>query len=170
MSTALFPREIKDEWGEKKVKIFVDWLEEFLKEHGVTRDEYRQILSRLDIIENTLEHLIDEQKALRAEMNVRFERINERFDRMNAEMNERFDKMNAEMNERFDRMNAEMNERFDRMNAEMNERFDRMNAEMNGRFDKMNERLESMMKWTVGTIAIFGSLLAILMSIYKFMG
>lgn len=137
MSTVLFPREIENEWGEKKVKIFVEWLEEFLKEHGVTRDEYRQILSRLDIIENTLEHLRDDQKALRAEMNDRFERINERFDRMNAEMNERFD---------------------------------RMNAEMNGRFDRMNERLESMMKWTVGTVAIFGSLLAILMSIYKFMG
>jgi NAD/NADP transhydrogenase beta subunit len=41
---------------------------------------------------------------------------------------------------------------------------------MNERFDKMNVRLESMMKWTIGTVTFFGSVLAILMNIYKFLG
>jgi len=53
-----------------------------------------------------------------------------------------------------------MNERFDRMN----ERFDRMNE----RFDQMHARMVSMMKWTVGTLALFGSIISILLAIGQF--
>lgn len=68
--------------------------------------------------------------------------------------------MNSEMNKRFDRMNSEMNERFDRMN----ERFDRMNE----RFDQMYERMTTMIRWTVGTPALLGMILTILMAIAQF--
>ena len=60
------------------------------------------------------------------------------------------------------RQRAELNQ----LRSEVNERFDRMNE----RFDRMNERLQSSLKWTVGVVMGMGSLLAILMSIYKFMG
>jgi len=58
-----------------------------------------------------------------------------------------------EMNE----FRKEVNERFDRMN----ERFDRMNE----RFDRMYGRMGSWMKWTVGTIAFFGTLITVLVGI-----
>ena len=61
--------------------------------------------------------------TLRADMNRRFDAIDERFDRND----ERFDRMDARfdrMDERFDRMD----ERFDRMD----ERFDRMDARFDG--------------------------------------
>ena len=45
-----------------------------------------------------------------------------------------------------------------------------LRTEVNERFDRMNERLQSSLKWTVGVVMGMGSLLAILMSIYKFMG
>ena len=77
-----------------------EWLTEELQIRGVTRDEYREILSRLDVLEKRTEDLKEEVKTLRVEMNQRFEGIDVRLDRMN----ERFDRMN----ERFDRMNERM--------------------------------------------------------------
>ena len=182
--TALFPRGMEEKLGKETTEEFINWLDAFVKEKGVTRDEYREILSRLDKIDKDLEGIKDEQGRQRQDigqlrqeindrfdrfneqMNERFDRINDRFDRMNNEMNERFDRMNNEFNERFDRIN----DRFDKMNNEMNDRFDRMNNEMNERFDRMNERLQSAIKWMVGVTLGMGSLLAVLMSIYKFMG
>ena len=182
--TALFPRGMEEKLGKETTEEFINWLDAFIKEKGVTRDEYREILSRLDKIDKDLEGIKEEQGRQRQDigqlrqeindrfdrfneqMNERFDRINDRFDRMNNEFNDRLDRMNNEMNERFDRMNNEMNERFDRMNNEMNERFDRIND----RLDRMNERLQSAIKWMVGVTLGMGSLLAVLMSIYKFMG
>jgi len=51
----------------------------------------------------------------------------------------------------------EMNE----FRKEVNERFDRMNE----RFDRMYGRMGSWMKWTVGTIAFFGTLITVLVGI-----
>ncbi len=132
----IFPRKIEEQWGKDTSEEFISWLDAFIKERSVTRDEFREVLSRLDAIENSLNYVKEEQERQRAELN----------------------QLRSEMNERFDRIN----ERFDRIN----ERFDRINE----RFDKMNERLQSSLKWTVGVVMGMGSLLAILMSIYKFMG
>ncbi len=125
----IFPRKIEEQWGKDTSEEFISWLDAFIKERSVTRDEFREVLSRLDAIENSLNYVKEEQERQRAELN---------------------------------QLRSEMNERFDRIN----ERFDRINE----RFDKMNERLQSSLKWTVGVVMGMGSLLAILMSIYKFMG
>ncbi|RLB12160.1 MAG: hypothetical protein DRG39_02660, partial [Deltaproteobacteria bacterium] len=122
--------------GKDTSEEFISWLDAFIKERSISRDEFREVLSRLDAIENSLDHVKEEQGRQRAELN----------------------QLRSEMTERFDRIN----ERFDKMT----ERFDRMNE----RFDRMNERLQSSLKWTVGVVMGMGSLLAILMSIYKFMG
>ncbi len=76
--------------------------------------------------------------TLRADMNRRFDAIDERFDRND----ERFDRMDA----RFDRMD----ERFDRMD----ERFDRMDE----RFDRMDERFDRMDARFDGVDAAIGEL------------
>ena len=125
----IFPRKIEEQWGKDTSEEFISWLDAFIKERSISRDEFRKVLSRLDAIENSLDHVKEEQGRQRAELN---------------------------------QLRSEVNERFDRMN----ERFDRMNE----RFDRMNERLQSSLKWTVGVVMGMGSLLAILMSIYKFMG
>ena len=132
----IFPRKIEEQWGKDTSEEFIRWLDAFIKERSVSRDEFREVLRRLDAIENSLAYVKEEQARQRAELN----------------------QLRSEMNERFDRMN----ERLDKIN----ERFDRINE----RFDKMNERLQSSLKWTVGVVMGMGSLLAILMSIYKFMG
>jgi hypothetical protein len=40
--------------------------------------------------------------------------------------------------------------------------------EVNQRFDNMYDRIGSMMKWTVGTIALFGTLITTLLTIGQF--
>jgi len=142
--SALFPKSVEEKLGEKPSEDLIEWLDAFIKDRAVSRDEYREVLSRLDVIEHDVADLKEEVRLLR------------------DEMNDRFDRMNESINDRFDRMNESINDRFDRMN----ERFDRMNE----RFDRMNERLQSALKWMVGVTLGMGSLLAILMSIYRFMG
>jgi ElaB/YqjD/DUF883 family membrane-anchored ribosome-binding protein len=84
------------------------WLAGVLEERAVSRDEFRQILSRLDVLERDVADLKVDVRELRREMS-------ERFDRLYGEMNERFDRLYREMNERFDRMG----ERMDRMYHQM---------------------------------------------------
>jgi tetrahydromethanopterin S-methyltransferase subunit G len=68
-----------------------------LGERAVSRDEFRQILSRLDVLERDVAALQADVRELRRE-------LNERFDRLYREMNERFDRMG----ERMDRMYHQM--------------------------------------------------------------
>ena len=62
-------------------------------------------------------------------------------------------------------LRREMNERFDRIN----ERFDRMNEQINARFDQIYVSIGTMMKWVVGTIGLFGTLITILLAVSQFM-
>ena len=129
------PQSVERTLGPEATGDLSQWLEIVLVEHAVRRDEYREVLSRLDILERDV-----------------------------ADVKDRIADLHRTMDERFDRMNSEMNERFDRMNSEMNERFDRMNE----RFDQMYERMTTMIRWTVGTLALLGTIMTILMAIAQF--
>ena len=43
-----------------------------------------------------------------------------------------------------------------------------MHEQFNGRFDRLHEHLGVMVKWTVGTLALFGTLITILVAIGQF--
>lgn len=107
------PRSVREAWGDEATEDFERWLEQTLRERAVPRDEYREVLSRLDVLEHDMAGLKDEVGALRREMNERFDRVNERF-------------------------------------------------------DQMYERMLVMMRWTVGTIALFGTLITVLLAIAEF--
>jgi uncharacterized membrane-anchored protein YhcB (DUF1043 family) len=87
------PPILRQAWGNEVVDAFAVWLTSVLEERAISRDEYRQILSRLDILEHDMADLKADVQELRREMNERFDRVNERFDRMN----ERFDQMYHQM-------------------------------------------------------------------------
>ncbi len=61
---------------------------------------------------------------LRAEINQRFEAVDQRLGDMNRGMNQRLDDMNRSMDKRFDDMNRSMNQRFDQQDKYMNTRFE----------------------------------------------
>ena len=105
-------------------------------------DGRREILTRLDILDHDFTALKGELADFKTESREHRREVNERFDRID---------------DRFDRMHEQFNERFDRIN----ERFDRINE----RFDRMHEHLGAMVKWTVGTLALFGTLITILLAI-----
>jgi tetrahydromethanopterin S-methyltransferase subunit G len=87
------PAVLRRAWGDEAADAFAVWLTSVLEERAISRDEYRQILSRLDILEHDMADLKADVQELRREMNERFDRMNERFDRMN----ERFDQMYHQM-------------------------------------------------------------------------
>ena len=112
------------------------------REKGVPRDEYREVLSRLDVLEHDMADIKMDIRELRGEMNERFDRVNERFDRMYQHFEGRFD--------------------------QMNERFDRMNQHFEMRFDQMSERMLVQTRWLIGSIALFGTIVTIMVAIAQF--
>jgi len=91
------PEVLRRAWGDEAAEAFAVWLAGVLEERAVSRDELRQILFRLDVLERDVAALQADIRELRREMN-------ERFDRLYREMNERFDRMG----ERMDRMYHQM--------------------------------------------------------------
>jgi len=111
---------LKDRLGEDGYKELEAIIFERIRTYSVTRNEFREVLIRLDVLERDVAELKADLKELRKEMNERFDRVNERFDRMNE------------------------------------------------RFDTMYERMTSLVKWTVGTLALFGTIITILYAIGLF--
>ncbi len=154
------PEAVREAWGDEAVMAFLPWLEEILTDKAILRDEYRQVLSRLDVLEKDVALIKDEQVRMRSE-------FRENQAQMRAEFRQGLNELRREMNERFDRINERfdrMNERFDRMN----ERFDRMESAMGERFDTMYERMLTQSRWLVGSIALFGTIISIVLAIGQF--
>jgi tetrahydromethanopterin S-methyltransferase subunit G len=114
------PRSVREAWGDEATDDFERWLEATLQDRAVPRDEYREVLSRLDVLENDVEHVQAGLANLRTDVQ----------------------DLRSEMNERFDRVNE--------------------------RFDQLYDRMLVTMRWTVGTIALFGTLITVLLAIAEF--
>ena len=84
------PEVLRRAWGDEAAEAFAVWLAGVLEERAVSRDEFRQILARLDVLERDVADLKVDVRELRREMN-------ERFDRLYGEMNERLDRMYHQM-------------------------------------------------------------------------
>ncbi len=166
------PAVVRQALGEEVVVEFVPWVEQIVREQAlpwieqivqektVSHDEYRRMLLRQDVLERNvaeiqedLRFLRDEIGDLRREMNERFDRVHERFDQMNAQFNERFDQMNAQFNERLDRVNEHLMS---------------MERHMEMRFDQMSERMLVQTRWLIGSIALFGTIITVLLAISQF--
>jgi predicted nuclease with TOPRIM domain len=125
------PPSVQQTLGPQAAGDLSQWVEVIMAEHAMRRDEFREVLSRLDILEHDV-----------------------------ADVKTRITDLHRTMDERFDRVN----ERFERLEARNDERFDRMNA----RFDEMYRHISTMTRWTVGTLALIGTIMTILMAIAQF--
>jgi flagellar capping protein FliD len=186
MPTSL-PQNVREAWGEEVATDLARYIEQVVQEQGVPRDErpdreggstlgvYREVLSRLDVLENEIEVRFGEVNERLDRTDERLNQMDERLDQMNVHIGERFDAMNAQMNERFDAMNAQMDERFEAMNAQINERFEVRDERLDERFDqmsdqldRMNDRILSMTRWLIGLLVAFGTMVTVLMAIAQF--
>jgi len=150
MPTTL-PASVRDTLGEEAAVDFARWLDETLQQRTVKRDEYREVLSRLDVLEE------------------RFDYVEERFDLMEKRMDERFEQIDQRL-EQIDRRFESMEERFDSRLAGMKEEFNGCFETMDAKLDRMNDRILSMTRWLIGLIALFGSLVTALLAVAQFGG
>lgn len=125
------PQSARETWGDRVAEDVAQWLDEHFQQRAVTRDEYREVLSRLDVIEERLDQI-----------DGRLGRIETRIDRVE--------------------------DRIDQQSAEFNQRLDQQSAQFNERLDALHEQTRVMMRWTVGTIALFGTLITVLIAIAEF--
>ena len=96
MPTSL-PRSVREHLGDQVADDLSRWLTENIQQELVTNDEYREVLSRLDVLEE------------------RFDDVEERFDHVDERLNR--------MGERLDRMKERFESRFESVDAKL----DRMN-------------------------------------------
>jgi len=104
-------------------------------------DEYREVISRLERLEQGQETLEKEYVLLRNEFN-------------------------SFRSEEFNGFRMEVNQRFDIVN----QRFDTLRQDIDQRLDLMNDRILKSMRWSVGTIALFGAIITALVTIFKLTG
>jgi len=91
------PGIVRETWGDEVVVEAIPWLQEMIREYGIPRDEYREVLSRLESLEKevslvkeglfqTRAEFREDLGELRREMNERFDHMNERFDQVHHQM------------------------------------------------------------------------------------
>ena len=147
------PEVMRKAWGEEVVGAFIPWLDGLLEERVVVRDEYREVLSRLDGLEKDASLIKESLARTRAEF--REEQAQTR-----AEFREDLAQARAEFREDLSALRTEMNQGFGRVN----EQFDRVNE----RFDQMSERMLVQTRWLVSSIVVFGLIVSTLMAIAQF--
>jgi flagellar capping protein FliD len=147
---------VRESWGASAADDFARWLDEYVQDHAVPRDEYREVLSRLDVLENEV-----------AGINERLDRMEERFEGRFDHMEERFEGRLDQVEERSEGRFDQMEGRFDQMEGRFNQMEERFN-QMDQRIDRMHEQMRVMMRWTVGTIALFGTIVTVLLAIAEF--
>ncbi|RKY04248.1 hypothetical protein DRP77_04335 [Candidatus Poribacteria bacterium] len=120
---------LRERLGAEVADALIEVIEERIEKFGVTKEEHRRILSRLDGVEAKLTAIETRMGALEK----RVERLEKEIDSLREEMRE-------------------------------------MRREMNDRFERLNVRIDSMIRWTIGTISLFGVIITAVMVILKLFG
>ena len=158
------PEVMRKAWGEEVVGAFIPWLDTLLEERVVLRDEYREVLSRLDGLEKDISLVKESLTQTRAEF--REEQAQTR-----AEFREEQVQTRAEFREDLAQARAEFREDLSALRMEMNQGFGRVNEQfdrVNERFDRMSECMLVQTRWLVGSIVVFGLIVSTLMAIAQF--
>ncbi len=126
------PQVVRQGWGEEVVEAFVPWLQEEIyetvKEKAVPRDEYREVLSRLDGLEKDVLAIKESLFQTRAEF-------------------------------RQDQV---------QMRAEFREDLGELRREMHERFDNMHYQMLVQTRWLIGSLALIGTVVSVLLAITQF--
>ena len=108
-----FSPVVRNAWGDEVTDEVARVLDETFEQRTVSREEWREVLGRLDRVEEHLDHLGEEVSHQRREIG-------------------------------------------------------ELRREMNARFDAMNEAMRVQTRWTIGTIALFGTIIAVLIAVVEF--
>ena len=140
MPTTL-PPSVREHFGEQTAEAFSEWLDAYVQEHAVERDERpdreggsapganREVLSGLDVLEEGLNH-----------MDKRFDLLTEHVDDRLDDFEQRVDQRFEQIDRRFESMEERFDSRLVDLREEFNDRFESMDAKL----DRMNDRILSM--------------------------
>ena len=137
MPTSL-PQSVRKHLGDQVADDFSRWFEENVQHELVTKDQYREVLSRLDVLEERFDHVEERLDLMEKHFEKRFEQVDQRFE--------------------------QVDQRFEGMEERLDRRFEGMDEKL----DRMNDRILSMTRWLIGLIALFGSLITVLLAIAQF--
>jgi septal ring factor EnvC (AmiA/AmiB activator) len=149
MAISHVPETVRQAWGAEVAHDFTIWLEGVMGESAISEPEWRQANHRLEHLEEGLDTVKGDISLLQADVTTLKADV--------ATLKVDVGDLKAELRA----FRRDIDERFDRMNAEMNARFDRMNE----RFDELYRQILVQTRWTVGTLALFGTIIAILVAI-----
>jgi DNA anti-recombination protein RmuC len=161
MPTSL-PPSVREHFGEEVADDFARWLDETFQQRAVHRDEYREVLSRLDVLEEGFTHMEERFDLLEEHVDDRLDDMEKRFDDRLDDMEKRFEDRFEQIDQRFE----QVDQRFE----SMEERFDKRFESMDAKLDRMNDRILSMTRWLIGLVALFGSLVTALLAVAQFGG
>jgi hypothetical protein len=150
MPTSL-PPSVREHFGEEVADDFARWLDETFQQRAVHRDEYREVLSRLDVLEEGFSHM------------------EKRFDMMEEHVDDRLDDMEKRFGDRLDDMEKRFEDRFEQIDQRF-EQVDQRFESMDEKLDRMNDRILSMTRWLIGLVALFGTLVTVLLAVAQFGG
>jgi chromosome segregation ATPase len=178
-----FPESVRATLGEKGAEDLIRWLDDYLQERAVHRDErpdreggstlgvYREVLSRLDVLEERISQLEERIDQRFEQVDQRFEQVNQRFEQVDKRF-EQVDQRFQQVDERF----QQVDQRFQQVDQRFQQVDDRF-GQMDGRFTGINQRLDDLqvqmrrqIRWSVGTIALFGTIITVLIAIAEFSG
>ena len=177
------PQTVRRAWGEELVLEFVPWLEQVIEEKtsprlerlveekAVPRDGYRQVLSRLDVLEHDVADIKENVRELRREMRGEIGGLRGEIGDLRAEMRGEFGNLRGEIGDLRGEMRGEIGDlrgEIGGLRDEMNRRFVEMERHFELRFDQMSERMLVQTRWLIGSIALFGTILTILQAIAQF--
>jgi tetrahydromethanopterin S-methyltransferase subunit G len=102
MPTSL-PPSVREHFGEAVAEDFVRWLDETFQQRTVQRDEYREVLSRLDVLEERFDQLEQRMDERFEQVDQRFEQVDQRFEQVNERFGQMSDRLDT-MDDKLDRM------------------------------------------------------------------
>jgi chromosome segregation ATPase len=150
------PESVRRAWGEDVVVDFVTWFDEILHRRAVTPEQWSELESRTEQVDQHVAALTTEVKDLRNEMNDRFEQVDRRFD----EVDRRFEQVDQRF-EQVDQRFEQVDQRFEQLVARMDEQFQRLED----RFDRFHDLMHVQTRWAIGVMGLFGSMVTLLLAI-----
>ncbi len=150
------PVSVREALGDKATLDLITWLSKLIPPSPVTRNEFNEVILRLDSLEKDLRALREELVSFKDSVDKRFESVDKRFEAVNARIDS--------VHDRIDALRKDVDDRIDALNG----RFDSFQRSMETRLDLIQDRMLVQARWFVGSIAILGTVISILLAIGQF--
>lgn len=132
------PEVIQQAWGDAVTREFTAWIEGIVSEQTVSRGEWGQVDTRFNHVDRRLD-----------QVEIRLEKVEGRLDQVEIRL--------AGVETRL----TVLDQRLSETQAELRD----MRRELNDRIDRLQLQMVAQTRWMVGSVALFGTIFAILMAI-----